>query len=246
MAHKYLTLFAAGTTLLLANVAPAKVVFVEDSEYIQNFEEGQSGVDASTKINDYGTYPWADNTTIVGWYAVVDEATPSRYRASNGNTQKGEPGVFLLRKNGKNAALATMRDRSNRGFTAIGVELSNETHATITAFTVSYLGQQWQHNTGGADKLTFQYSTNASSLDSGDWTTVDELTFNSIVDSGPNDYTGLATTTGIPSETLTGKITGLQLKNGESIWFRWVDENNAGTDQPLSIDFISIRPTRSQ
>ncbi len=246
MTQKSLTLLATGAMLFLVNSAQAKVVFVEDSEYVQPFEQGKNGVDASTIIHDYGAYPWVDNTTVVGWYAIVDDDTPSEYKASNGNTQEGAPGIFLLRKAGKSGALGTMRESSNKGFTAMGLELSNDTDSTITEFAVSYLGQQWQHNSGGADKLVFQYSTDASSLDTGKWTTVDSLTFNSLVDSGPNDYIGLATTSGVLSETISGKVTDLQLKSGESIWFRWVDENNKGTDQALSIDSVSIRPTLSK
>jgi LacI family transcriptional regulator len=57
------------------------------------------------------------------------------------------------------------------------------------AVDIRYIGQQWQVNTGSADELTFQYSTDATSLTTGNWTTHDALTVKSVADSATGlDY----------------------------------------------------------
>ncbi len=239
-------IFLSCLTLAFASVSPAKVVFKEDSEYYQPFKEDNYGVSNETEINSAGSKPWTDNATVVGWYAIVDEQTPAEYKASNGNNQSGAPGIFLFRPNGSDASFGTIRASSNAGFTAIGLELGNETGSVITGFNVSYVGQQWQHNSGGKDKLTFQYSTDATTLDSGNWTTVDDLSFESLQDSGSSDHVGLTITTGVPSTDVSAKIKGLRIRSGQSIWFRWVDEDNEGVDQAMSIDLLSIRPILSR
>ncbi|QYY35248.1 hypothetical protein [Ruficoccus sp. ZRK36] len=241
-----LIVLASSLTVTAATVTEAKVVFSDASEYYQSFEEEAYGVSSETDINTSGTYPWTDNATIVGWYAVVDGKSASKYGATNGNNRKGDEGIYLFRKNGKNGALGTLRKSSTTGLTAIGLEIGNDTGASMTGFSIKYKGQQWQQNSGGADQLTLQYSTDATSLTTGSWTTVDDLTFKSIKDSGSEDYAGLSLSGSVQSEDVSGKITGLNVKDGQSIWIRWVDEDNKGVDQALSIDSLKIKPTLSK
>lgn len=232
----------AGFLLLSATAARAQVIFT--GSYTQTFTTGTNGVSASTQINTAGNYTWTDNSTITGWYAVVNGATPTEYHASNINGNNGTPNnLKLARASGSSGALGTRRATNNSGFTAFGVQFVNSSGATITALDVSYLGQQWQHNSGGADALTFQYSLDATSLTTGTWTTVNALTFNSLFDSG--DDTGLPSLapTGssvAPGVTIASSITGLSLAVGNAIWFRWVDVDNTGVDQTLTIDDLTV------
>ncbi|AHF91986.1 hypothetical protein OPIT5_18915 [Opitutaceae bacterium TAV5] len=231
--------------LAILTAAHAQVTLTGDGSYSQSFTTGQNGVSANTMINDAGTYAWTDNSSIAGWYAVVNGSTPAQYRATNMAVTPTDV-IYIPRASGTSGALGTNRTTGNTGLTTFGVQIVNNTGKTITELAVSYFGQQWQHNTGGADALTFQYSLDATSLTTGIWTTVDALTFNSLYDSGTGaNYASLASTGGsvAPGTTLSSSITGLALASGATIWFRWVDENNEGVDQALSIDDVSITST---
>jgi hypothetical protein len=236
-----LALAVSGT---IASTAHAQVTLTGDGSYSQPFTTGQNGVSASMQINTAGNYTWTDNSSIAGWYAVVNGSTPQQYRATNMAVAPTAV-IYIPRASGTSGALGTNRATTNTGLTTFGVQIINSTGKTITELAVSYLGQQWQHNTGGADALTFQYSLDATSLASGTWTTVDALTFKSLYDSGTGNNTSLAPTGSsvAPGEAVSSSITGLALAAGATIWFRWVDEDNTGVDQALSIDDVSITST---
>ncbi|MDR1284122.1 MAG: hypothetical protein LBK99_25395 [Opitutaceae bacterium] len=226
-------------------------VFLTDTDgggtYSQPFTTGVNGVSSNTMINNYNTsgYAWTDNTSIAGWYAVMNGARPDNYIASSSGNQNGSAiGLFLFRPSGTSAALGTIRNTNNTGFTAFGVHLVNNTGKTITALAISYIGQQWQVNTGSADELTFQYSTDATSLTTGDWTTHDALTVKSVEDhgTGNNVFVGSDLITTTYQRSYESSITGLSLAPGAGIWLRWVDVDVDGVDQALSIDNFALTP----
>lgn len=239
----------SGLTLLSASAARAQVVFT--GAYTQAFTTGLNGVDSGTMINTAGNYTWTDNSSIVGWYAVVNGSAATGYHATNTNGNSGTPNALkLARSSGTSGALGLQRHTDNTGLTAFGIQLTNSTGSAIGGFGISYLGQQWQDNSGGIDTLTFQYSIDASSLTTGTWITVNDLSFSSVQNSNNPDnpatnYVSLASSGSSvpPGETISGTISGLTLADGATIWFRWVDENNTGVDDVLSIDNLSITST---
>lgn len=237
--------FFASCALLLS-AAHAQVSLTGDGSYTQSFTTGINGVSADVMINSPGYYAWTDNSSIAGWYAVVNgNNAPTQYRATNMGVSPSDC-VYLMRASGTSGALGTLRGSSNTGLTAFGVQITNNTGKTITELAVSYLGQQWQHNSGGADALNFQYSLDATSLTTGNWTTVDALSFKSLQDSNTGaNYISLASTGSsiAPGKTISSSITGLTLASGATIWFRWVDQDNTGVDQALSIDDLSVTST---
>ncbi|WP_309380317.1 hypothetical protein [Cerasicoccus frondis] len=225
-----------------ACLSNAQVAFNDFSTYNQPFTTGQNGVSSGTNISSFGEYTWTDNSSIVGWYSMQDDVAAATYFATNGNNRDGDPSTYLFRTGGTSGSFGTLRAVDNDGLTAIGVQITNNTGSGIGSFSISYLGQQWQNNTGGPDKLIFQYSTDATSLSTGNWTTVESLTFDSLADSGSTDYVGLATTTGVLDTTISSSTPSISLGNGDTIWFRWLDENSSGVNQALSIDNVSITP----
>ena len=60
----------------------------------------------------------------------------------------------------------------------VGGFFSNDTGSTIGSLEIVYTGEQWRLGTlGRIDRLDFQYSLNATSLDNGTWVDVDALDF---------------------------------------------------------------------
>ena len=126
----------------------------------------------------------------------------------------------------------------------IGAQFTNNTGGTITSLNIAYTGEQWRVglvNRNAADRLDFQLSTNATSLNSGTWTDHDSLDFNGPVVNAPSigalDGNAAANRT-----LLSSTITGLNVANGSSFWIRWADFNITNSDDGLSVDDFSLTP----
>ena len=122
----------------------------------------------------------------------------------------------------------------------IGMNFTNNTGATITHVAISYTGEQWRLGAAdrGADRLDFQSSTDATSLTSGTWTSVDSLDFVSPITSGTvgaRDGNLSANRTAVAST-----VTGLNVPSGGTFWIRWLDFNVALADDGLAVDDFSI------
>ena len=106
---------------------------------------------------------------------------------------------------------------------------------TITSLLISYTGEQWRLGAlSRQDRLDFQYSTDATSLTTGTWTSVTALNFIAPVTTGtvgPLDGNAAANRTFI-----TSTISGLSIPNGASFWIRWNDFNATGADDGLGVD----------
>ena len=105
----------------------------------------------------------------------------------------------------------------------IGAAFTNTTGDRSPRSAISYTGEQWRLGAGqGADRLDFQYSTNATSLTNGTWTDVNGLDFNSPVTTGTvgaHERQRAAEPHGQSSST----ITGLSIPNGATYRIRWTD-----------------------
>lgn len=119
-----------------------------------------------------------------------------------------------------------------------GLQLANNTGQTISSITISYTGEQWRCGaTGRTDRLDFQYSTSATSLNTGTWVDVNTLDFSSPSTTSVGAKNG--NTTGFRT-ALTTTLTGLSIANGAIFWIRWNDFNATSSDDGLSIDDFSL------
>ncbi len=130
--------------------------------------------------------------------------------------------------------------RSGTLIPIFGAAFTNNTGSTITNLAISYTGEEWRLGTAArADRLDFQYSTNATDLVTGTYVDVDALDF-----STPNQ-----TTAGAKDGNVTGNrtliswtITGLSIAPGATFWIRFNDIDATGADDGLAIDDFSITP----
>jgi predicted extracellular nuclease len=127
----------------------------------------------------------------------------------------------------------------------IGAQFTNNTGAVVTSLAISYTGEMWrlgQNTTGrAADRLDFQLSTNATSLNTGTWTDYDALDFSSPVVTGT---IGALVGNVSPNQTnIAFTITGLAIPDGGTFWIRWFDSDLApGSDDGLAVDDFSLTP----
>lgn len=129
--------------------------------------------------------------------------------------------------------------RSGSLVPVIGVQITNNTGATITSLSISYTGEEWRLGTAGrTDQLDFQYSLTATSLSTGTWTDFNALDFVTPVTTTTGAKDGNAAANRTAKSSL---ITGLSIANGATFWLRWNDLDASGADDGLAIDDFSIQ-----
>lgn len=160
------------------------------------------------------------------------------YTAGNGSANTGE--TYSFGSTGSTErAFGTLL--SGTLTPVIGASFANNTGGTLAALEIAYTGEQWRlgvTNRGAADRLDFQYSLDATSLDTGHWIDVDALDFLSPITAGAagaNDGNAAAGRT-----SLAAAISGLAVANGAAFWIRWLDFNIASGDDGLAVDDFSL------
>ncbi len=195
--------------------------------YTQNFDTLASSGDTNT-------------TVPTGWaFAESGSNANTEYSARSGTVTTGDT---------YNWGQAGSTDRAFGGLQSgaliptVGASFTNDTGAVMASLTISYTGEQWRLGYGPrpADRLDFQYSTDATSLTTGTWTNYDALDFSAPIYNTsvtPLDGNAAANRTAISST-----ITGLNIANGGTIWIRWTDFNVTNADDGLGVDDFSAKP----
>src|SRR5690606_23693178 len=83
--------------------------------------------------------------------------------------------------------------------------------------------------------FVFEYSSDATSLDTGNWSALPTLDAVTPAVSGNGKKDGNAPTNRIE---VTGTINGLNVAAGSDLWVRWRATNQSGNDNGLAIDDI--------
>lgn len=202
--------------------------------------------------------PWTNDATIVGWYLYritgLNDPTPypmSYYDASDGSAGDGRFYSYGADGNSERALGGTVSgsfgDRGNSVLQLhfnspagwIAASLSNNTGSPLTQFTLAYDGEQWKDNAADPQTMEFQYGFGASFPAVATWTSPgSSFSFTSPVNTGAGsaidgNNAGRVTNIG-------GTITNLSWQPGTTLWLRWVELNDAGTDHALAIDNVSF------
>lgn len=220
---RYLTPF-----ILAAAIAPAAAsaqTALTTTTYTQNFDTlastGTSGtLPAGWVINETGT---AANTT---------------YAAGDGSSNTGNTYSFGA-TGSTDRALGSLGSGSLES--TYGVLFTNGLNSTITAFNLSYVGEQWRLGNSTDDGLTFEYSTDATNLTNGTWVRVSALDFLPAVTSGTQG--ALNGNLSVNQRNLSAIISGLSIAAGGNFGFRWTDLNSGGNDHGLAVDNFALTAT---
>jgi len=115
---------------------------------------------------------------------------------------------------------------------------TNALGATITSLALGYTGEQWRF-ADAANALLFDYSTDATTLQNGNWTRAPALDFAAIVTSattqGPLDGNQPAN-----QRQIAGTLAGLTIANGGNFGLRFTQRDVTGSDPGLAIDDLSF------
>ncbi|RYY41994.1 MAG: hypothetical protein EOO06_21725, partial [Chitinophagaceae bacterium] len=210
----YLLFYLVSLTMLAdaqVNITSAGTAFTQDFNSLSSTGTANS---------------WVDNTTIVGWYA--NQAT---YRADAGGSNTGAMYSYGAASDPERALGAV----TSSGVSTVyfGVRLKNTTGSSLASFLVAYTGEQWRQ-TANAQKLVFEYSTNATSITTGTWTPVTSLDFTAPKTGTAGALDGNLTAN---KTAISGTVASTVADNGE-IWFRWT--KTSSTSPGLAIDDFSV------
>lgn len=120
----------------------------------------------------------------------------------------------------------------------IGASFTNNTGQGISALLITYVGEQWRQGyvRPEKDRLDFQFSTDATALNTGVWQNVNELDFSTVDTSGSVG----ARDGNILRQTVSFTMTDLNIASGGTFWIRWNDSDILFNDDGLAIDDFSL------
>lgn len=186
-------------------------------------------------------------TLPTGWSAYRDSGSGTLGQdlapvVDNGSSNSGAM-YSVGETNATDRALGSIASGST--VPAFGAQFTNNTGSTITSINVNFTEEQWRTGSNAtADEIVaFTFSTNATGLNdaAATWT---PLTAGNLTEILTTATDNAAVNGNLPANQLnkTFTITGLSLANGSSIWIKWTDANDFGSDCLLAIDNLSLTP----
>ena len=202
---------------------------------------GEVGLPAGGYTENFDTLAntGTSSTLPAGW-ALLETGNNfnTTYSAGDGSSNAGETYSFGT-VGSPDRAFGTLR--SNNLASTIGVGFTNNTGITAQQATVMYACEQWRlGTTGAADRLDFQYSTNATSISTGTWIDVnllDCISPNTMGSVGSRDG-NLPINRAMRTNTFS---LGTPVAPGATLWLRWLDFSASGLDDGLGVDDFSIQ-----
>jgi Bacterial Ig-like domain/Lamin Tail Domain/Secretion system C-terminal sorting domain len=192
----------------------------------------------TTYTQDFNTLASTGTSSVVptGWlFNETGTSANATYSAGTGSLGTGDTYSF-------GAAASTERAfgglQSGALIPTIGAQIQNNSGSSITKLKFSYTGEQWRLGAESRiDKLSFQYSIDATSLTTGTWINVTNLDFIAPVTltTGAKDGNAAANRTAV-----TYTLRNLSIPNGAVFLIRWTDFNATGADDGLAIDDFTI------
>lgn len=123
----------------------------------------------------------------------------------------------------------------------IGAQFVNNTGVTITTINLAGVMEQWRSGSNNTvnEVNAFAYSFDATDLSTGSWTSVTGM---DLVEKLTTTTTAAAVDGNAAANktNISATINGLNWANGSTMWIRWSDVDNTGSDAILAIDDLSI------
>jgi hypothetical protein len=187
-------------------------------------------------------YAWTDDVTLNGWYAAHGSGvsyTPfTTYKASFGNDVTHTIHSFGVDGNA-DRAFGCLSYNDN---TLWGVRLTNNSGVAVTAFTLTYTGEQWRNQS--TIPVDFAYSTTATTLYGAGFIDYNALDFLPPQTGAPPPYEldGNAAANRVTySQTVV--LPGAGWAPGTDLWLRWsTGPSQGGAVGVDDITFTAVIP----
>ena len=202
----------------------------------------------SQDFNSLTSTSWTNDSTLPGWSLFRRPAPGIAIGSIALGTGTSNSGSFYSFGSGGEFALGGVGSGGSywgspgTGTVAgwMAVAFQNDTGTTLDQFTVGYDGEQWRdggNTTPQTMVLEYGFGSTFGSVSS--W----------IAPGGTFDFTSPHTTaTGAVDGNssanrvaeLGGLISGLTWNSGDTLWIRWIENNDAGNDHGLAVDNFSF------
>lgn len=129
---------------------------------------------------------------------------------------------------------------SGTNIMAFGLELINNSIDTFAEVTIAFDREQWRSSTTVANTLVFAYGLSGGAITSANYlseASMSPFVAGDLVGDAPVSPNGPLPPTVVPV-ALT--ITGLTWSPGQSLFIRWSDANDGGSDAGLAVDNCQI------
>jgi len=181
---------------------------------------------------------WTNNSTLPGWHS-------SRTAFLYGTGSSSVGGQYSFGVAGTNAITDRALGSLGSGSTSpiyYGVAITNNTGANLLDMTISYRGEQWRTASSVSNVLTFGYKVGATTISESGYVANTALDFTSLTNSS---------TSGAMDGNASGNFTNITdtitfvtpVADGSTVWLRWLDIDNEGSDPGLAIDDFSFTAT---
>lgn len=179
--------------------------------------------------------PFVNDGTLAGWSLFnVSGTSLSSYRSGTGSSNTG--GVYSF--GGEGSADRALGSVGSNSFSAgvFALALANHTGAALAGFDLAYDGEQWRIGNTDPQSLSFAYGFGDS--------------YGSVIWSAPGggfDFVSpLTGSAGAVDGNGAGRVSGLggsiaaDWAAGDTLWLRWADANDPGSDHGLAIDNVAF------
>ena len=124
---------------------------------------------------------------------------------------------------------------------AFGVSFVNSTGSAITGFSLSGFHEQWRTGSNAlVETIIFEYSLDATSLNTGTWTAISSLDLVEILTA---NNANTAVDGNINKVAISGTASLLNIPAGGTFWLRWKDADNTGSDGIYAVDDLQLNYT---
>jgi endonuclease/exonuclease/phosphatase family metal-dependent hydrolase len=223
----YLALAVSTAASVLAQVP------MSGGSYSQSFD--------SLATNGVGV-PWTNNSTLPGWYAsrTVAPTDVAGYETGAGGITTGA--LYSFGSTGSTERALGSLASGTQGDFAYGVRFVNDTGFDRTNLVVGYTGEQWRAANATVQYLQFSYRvgmalTNADARSNQTWISIPSLDFASPNTNSTQSLNGNAATNRV---VINVALTGLIVPAGQELFLRWFDPDDAGSDDALAVDDLTV------
>jgi hypothetical protein len=225
----------------LATAAAHAAVTVDSDQftYAQSFDT----------LSAAGSNTWTNDSTLAGWSLFnATGAAITSYAADNGGSNAGAFKSYGATGSDDRALGGLGSGGSYFGSPASGalagwiaLSFTNATGSALAGFSLGFDGEQWRNANTSAQTMALSYGFGASFDTVGSWT----LAGNAFDWSSP--VTG-GTAGGVDGNG-AGRVAGVggtistDWAVGDTLWLRWTELNDPGSDHGLAIDNLAFSVT---
>ena len=225
------------------NLLIMKKIYISAFILLANFSFGQTPI-SLIGVNvpyseDFSGMGATETTFLPGWTAInVTDGTTLTMGVTNGSASSGN--VYNTGASGsEERAFGTIADGTT--VPALGAVFTNNTGSTVSKISIQTRMEQWREsgNASVNETVAFSYSFDATSLNTGTWTTITALDLKEKLTS-VNSNLAVNGNLAANYSLLSNIITGLNWTNGTNLWIKWVDDNDSGNNGLYAIDNFII------